>query len=176
MKTHALNSKIVRVRVIAMAVTDDECRRFADAGSSRTATADAKLVDLFVMGGLLGSYLHDRDWQRNHLRRIYGFTTGWLMSLGVKTPVTPITAERDRQEELFRTGKINYTSASLTVAPLQKFRTIAEEIGEVAEAIDKLEIARHSSTKRERTKHLVEELVQVAAVAVAWLEALEVAK
>ena len=97
MKTHALKSNVARARVLALALKNDECRRFVSAGASQTATADGKLVDLFVMGGLLGSYLHDRDWQRNRLLQVYGFTTGWLMSLGVKAPVILIDAERTRQ-------------------------------------------------------------------------------
>ena len=46
---------------------------------------------------------------------------------------------------------------------------LTEEIGEVAEAIDLLE----QVDSRARREHLITEIVQVAAVAVAWLESLE---
>ena len=51
------------------------------------------------------------------------------------------------------------------------FLSLGEEVGEVANAI--LELKEFDSDLRERTAaraHLLEEIVQVAAVAVAWLE------
>ena len=60
----------------------------------------------------------------------------------------------------------------MTAGEPRKFRILAEEIGEVANALDRLEMINCMTNQ----KHLREELVQVAAVAVAWLEALEVNK
>jgi NTP pyrophosphatase (non-canonical NTP hydrolase) len=85
-----------------------------------------------------------------------------------------IAAERVRQQELLRAGKFTYTAASPVADNNRKLRILVEEVGEVAEAIDHLEQLNHNSpaAKRQR-EHLREELIQVAAVAVAWLEALE---
>lgn len=175
LKNRPIKSNVIRARVLALALKNDEVQRFALAGGSQSATADDKLSDLFAIGGLLGSYLHHPDWMRNHLRRIYGFTTGWLMLLGVKAPIIVIDAERNRQEELLCQGKFLFTCASQVASANRKFRVLAEEIGEVAEAIDKLEMAEAelSSEIRQHQQHLITELFQVAAVAVAWLESLE---
>jgi hypothetical protein len=169
MKTHAQKPNVIRARVLALAVNHDEVQRYALAGGEKIASPDAKLADLFVMAGMLASAFRDPGWQRNHLRQLYGFTTGWLMSLGVNTPVVLINAERDRQQKLFLAGEFHFTCSSPTASAPRKFRILAEELGEVANALDRLE-ARHSSLN---ARHLIEELVQVAAVAVAWLEALE---
>lgn len=69
-----------------------------------------------------------------------------------------VDAERERQELKFPGRTI------ADVAPLTKLRILVEEVGEVAEALD-LEDA---NTERE----LRDELVQVAACAVGWLESL----
>ena len=81
-----------------------------------------------------------------------------------------IAAERVRQQELFRAGKFTFTCASTTADDNRKLRVLTEEVGKVAEAIDALE----NKNDWKRFDHLREELVQVAAVAVAWLEAMEV--
>jgi hypothetical protein len=81
-----------------------------------------------------------------------------------------IAQERVRQQELLRSGKITFSCSSPIVDDNRKLRVLTEEVGEVAEAIDALE----NKNDRKRFDHLREELVQVAAVAVAWLEAMEV--
>jgi NTP pyrophosphatase (non-canonical NTP hydrolase) len=80
--------------------------------------------------------------------------------------LTYVTAERERQERLKASGKFAATCAD--PMPLtEKLAVLAEEFGEVARAVcDGLGSGRE-------TDHgaLIDELVQVAAVAVAWLEA-----
>lgn len=110
------------------------------------------------------------DHPRLPLIAIYGLCVGWLMNLGVKRCQNLISAERDRQDELFHTGKLPFNCNSRVVDPLRKLRVLVEEVGEVAEAIDMLETY---GEKKQRIDHLIEELVQVAAVCVAWLESLE---
>ena len=89
-----------------------------------------------------------------------------------------IAQERSRQRELFRTGKISFDVSSATPDANRKLRVLVEEVGEVAEAIDQIEVCESSPTPCRRhlprlNKNLREELIQVAAVAVAWLESME---
>ena len=81
-----------------------------------------------------------------------------------------IAAERIRQKELLRDGKILFDCASPIVDADRKLRVATEELGEVAQAIDRLE---RKPTSVKQFRHLQEELVQLAAVVTAWLEAME---
>ncbi|MDE2104379.1 MAG: hypothetical protein KGL39_44485 [Patescibacteria group bacterium] len=82
-----------------------------------------------------------------------------------------VADERLRQRALFVAGQITFDVGSPLPDANRKLRVLAEEVGEVAEAIDFLE-EKNCAGRRE---HLRTELIQVAAVAVAWLESLEVA-
>ena len=74
-----------------------------------------------------------------------------------------ILSERLRQEKLMRAGKFPWTCATRNalVSKADKLSVLAEEFGEVARAINDDDPA-----------NLKEELVQVAACCLAWLEAL----
>jgi len=82
-----------------------------------------------------------------------------------------VAAERIRQQQLFRDGKFTFTCASPTADENRKLRVLAEEVGEVAEALDRIENSK--SNHRPAREHLRDELVQVAAVACGWLESME---
>lgn len=66
-------------------------------------------------------------------------------------------------------GKFPWTCKAARVSHEKKLAVLTEEVGEVARAIQDL-WADRTEAKR---AHLREELVQVAAVAVAWLESME---
>lgn len=85
---------------------------------------------------------------------------------------TQVRAERARQEWLWKEGKIPSTCASKIVPYSDKFVVLVEEVGEVARAIQAV-IAADKWAPEAEIAHLREELVQVAAVAVAWLESME---
>jgi hypothetical protein len=96
--------------------------------------------------------------------------------------VNLIALERQRQENLFHGGAHHFSVASASVNHDRKLRVITEEIGEVAKEIDLLEAITKgqresadsfSNRLKARREKLRKELVQVAAVAVAWLESLE---
>ena len=72
-----------------------------------------------------------------------------------------VAAERLRQEGLKASGRFDATCADNTLSAGQKLAILVEEVGEVARAICDRD-----------PEHMREELVQVAAVAVAWVEAL----
>lgn len=84
-----------------------------------------------------------------------------------------IAAERSRQRELFGTGKISFDCASPVPDANRKLRVLVEEIGEVAEVIDFHENAESERERKYQRDELQKELVQVAAVTVAWLESME---
>ena len=87
-----------------------------------------------------------------------------------------IARERVRQRELLLAGNITFDVASPIPDDNRKLRVLVEEVGEVAEAMDRLE--QNAPNKRQHRiarANIREELIQVAAVAVAWLESLEFA-
>jgi hypothetical protein len=86
-----------------------------------------------------------------------------------------VASERIRQESLVRDGKIPWTCSDPNIPDGGKSFVLGEEYGEVCRAAyecyncDTL-AARGSSEKR---KHLRLELIQLAAVAVAWVESID---
>lgn len=82
-----------------------------------------------------------------------------------------IDAERDRQEALRAAGRFAHTCASPNMADGDKLACLGEEFGEVAKAL--LQLHGTGSTT-DATMELRKELIEVAAVAVAWVEALDV--
>jgi NTP pyrophosphatase (non-canonical NTP hydrolase) len=85
--------------------------------------------------------------------------------------LTDVAAERVRQEQLRHDGRFPYTCAGDGLTPAEKLAVLAEEFGEVAREISD---ARNCRTEP-NPKRLRAELVQVAAVAVAWVESLDAA-
>lgn len=79
-----------------------------------------------------------------------------------------VIRERMRQEDLKLQGRFKYTCADHQLAPGEKLAILTEEVGEVARAI--LEGGNIVSDKH--SADLRKELVQVAAVALAWVESL----
>ena len=96
------------------------------------------------------------------------FKSPRMISLAV---LDRIARERKRQEELRESGKFTFTCRSPMMDDNKKLRVLVEEVGEVAEAIDRVESSKAGHLPAR--DHLRDELVQVAAVAVAWLESME---
>ena len=76
--------------------------------------------------------------------------------------IVAVAEERERQEELFRLGHLRWTAAHPECPDEKRLSALVEEVGEVARAL-------HDGESPERLR---EELIQVAAVAVAWVESL----
>jgi hypothetical protein len=84
-----------------------------------------------------------------------------------------VARERARQRDLYRTGRISFDCGSPIPDLNRKLRVLVEEVGEVAQDIDRLEDSRDARGRKFILEDLEKELVQVAAVAVAWLESLQ---
>lgn len=75
-----------------------------------------------------------------------------------------VNAERDRQEKLAESGKFPCTCADPEMPFDERLAVLTEEVGEVASA--------YQSFKAGKPDNLADELTQVAAVCVAWLESI----
>lgn len=79
-----------------------------------------------------------------------------------------VRRERFRQEELCRKGKFPATCADHKRPDAEKLPVLMEEVGEAARAM-----CEAGGATDVQSKGLRAELVQVAAVAVAWVEAID---
>ena len=87
-----------------------------------------------------------------------------------------IVKERARQEQLRLDGKFRATCATVGPDQMTEYEcgcVLVEEVGEVARACLGLLEAKEQDDPREYIDHLREELIQVAAVCVAWVERLD---
>ena len=80
-----------------------------------------------------------------------------------------IAQERCRQNALVAEGKFGWNCSTFNIDCSLKLAVLMEEIGEVAKEIADSGVGMPAAAQ----KRMQTELVQVAAVAVAWLEALE---
>jgi NTP pyrophosphatase (non-canonical NTP hydrolase) len=106
-----------------------------------------------------------------------------LASRIIDKPYAEIYAERDRQESLKVSGKFFWTCADKDVSHQAKLAVLAEEFGETArEVVDyDIGVAKYNVEKLEFPPHrklyflkrIRKELIQVAAVCVAWCEAID---
>ncbi len=103
--------------------------------------------------------------------------------MGQKEIMLEIIEERIRQEKLREEGKFLFTCASPHMPESEKLAVLAEEFGEVAKettdviiALAKLKATGDTTFNqriRARKQATRKELIQVAAVAMAWIEALD---
>ena len=99
------------------------------------------------------------------------------MPEAVRPPVTGrvlgmVYNERMRQEGMKAEGRFDFTCADDGLTNAEKLTVLTEEVGEVAREVltqDGRRLARDTLGTREA---LLNEVTQVAAVAVAWMEAL----
>lgn len=79
-----------------------------------------------------------------------------------------VVAERLRQRELLAVGRFKHTCDSREISNFHKLAILTEELGEVAREV--FEMHDKNDFSPERKAQLKKELIQVAAVTVAWLE------
>lgn len=78
-----------------------------------------------------------------------------------------VSRERTHQEALKNEGRFEHTCAD-EMDPFRKLAILGEEFGEVSRAL----LEKHGESNDRWNKDLRKELIQVAAVAVAWAESL----
>ena len=132
---------------------------------------DTLLLYLTFGAGQVADQIRLRHPFNAELERIAAWTIGWAECLAGKDVCALVHAERDRQIKLFVEGKISFECSSRVADPKRKLRVLVEEVGEVAQALKLREQGKPRPLAA--TEHLIEGLVQVAAVCVAWLESLE---
>jgi len=85
-----------------------------------------------------------------------------------------VFSERERQEELKRQGKFKYSCADFELDNGQCYMILGEEFGEVGHALNEMIGKVYSGREIDFAMLPVrEELIQVAAVAVAWVERID---
>jgi len=90
------------------------------------------------------------------------------MSAPDRTIWEVILMERGRQERLRASGKFRFTIADTRISHERRLTILLEEVGEVAKILNESD----ATGRPTYTLELTSELVQVAACAVGWLEAL----
>ena len=143
--------------------------------------SDRKLLGMSKALGWIAAGVETKNRRvlKDELECLLGFTFGWLMHGGVQMPFDKISDERDRQDRSFVEGKFSFNCASRVADGVRKLRVLMEEVGEVAQAVNDIEecsVAPNPCRKHlpKLRRHLISELVQVAAVCMAWLESMEV--
>ncbi len=92
----------------------------------------------------------------------------------VGTILFEIRAERIRQDELKAAGKFKMTCADPDMTDLRALSVLAEEFGEVSREVNEKEASEPGTLKfLEHKRKLREELIQMAAVCLAWVEKLD---
>lgn len=94
---------------------------------------------------------------------------GVRMKMYLQEALNAVAAERSRQEVLCNRGKFPWTAAQPGISDEKKLAVLAEEFGEVAKLVTESLI----DPNRRSIADLREELIQVAAVALGWSEALD---
>ena len=158
---------VTRRQKVFSVISWNQCRLLVRAEKSD----DDRLCGLVKGTGYLADCVILKNDPRDLLQRLAAYALGWAELLTAGDVLALIHAERDRQEMFLKTGKFTFTCASAVADSRRKLRVLVEEVGEVAEAIDILELTK--AGRKAAIKHLRDELTQVAAVAVAWLESME---
>lgn len=111
-----------------------------------------------------------RVWELEWLLNVLYSTTQWDYDNGhTNSVLSEVSAERERQEKL-KGVKFDHSCADTDWHDTRKLTVLAEEFGEVAHIVcDSIDPDNPINYHK-----LKEELIQTAAVCVAWIEALEV--
>ena len=141
--------------------------------ANEVQTADGRLAILVNHVGEIVDNIHPEG-RADDVTKVAASVVLWLRSLHLSDQdiAQRIADERIRQRELFANRSHTFSVDDPMVDWPRKLRVLVEEVGEVAHAIDQLDL--HPRSKSHKA-HLLTELIQVAAVCVAWLESMEVA-
>ncbi|HEV2692160.1 MAG TPA: hypothetical protein VG347_04625 [Verrucomicrobiae bacterium] len=136
-----------------------------DRRAARDFTMDVRLAWL---SGQVGNVANDTSHEHG-LLRVAAVAVAWLeaMELPAAFVHTSIAEEHLRQRQLFADKNISFVAEAPAADCWRKLRVLVKTLGRVAQAVEGWEAAPREATSRNR---LMAELVQVAAVAIVWLE------
>jgi hypothetical protein len=125
-------------------------------------------VRLAWLSGQVGSVANGTS-SEHSLLRVAAVAVAWLEAMGLPAAFvhTSITEEHLRQRQLFAAKKISFAADAPSMECWRKLRGLVKALGRVAQAVEGMEAAPREAMARNR---LMAELVQVAAVAIVWLE------
>jgi hypothetical protein len=131
------------------------------------------IPNTFIICGEDGNYCSDYCWQMgvamsSNVR--FGNVEKGIRKVEV---ITALVNERERQEKLKLEGRFQFTCADSELSNSEKLIVLLREIGEVAHAVNISGDKRESLLQQQHLSLLRTELIQVAAVAVAWAESIE---
>lgn len=98
------------------------------------------------------------------------------LALSRKGILLAISEERDRQDNLKAQGKFRYSCADPEPTDAWRFTVLGEEVGEVARELNESSVFHCEHADPSDDTKLESELIQVAAVCVAWLERIQARK
>jgi hypothetical protein len=84
-----------------------------------------------------------------------------------------VSNERDYQDRMFPPMTTRYALPDPNTPDGWKSAVLMEEVGEAAHEVNEMHLHRDSMARQATRLRLRDELIQVAAVAVAWIEALD---
>jgi hypothetical protein len=136
-----------------------------DRRAARDFTMDVRLAWL---SGQVGNVANSTSSEHN-LLRVAAVAVAWLeaMELPAAFVHTSIAEEHLRQRQLFADKRLSFAPDAPAMECWRKLRGLVKALGRVAQAVEGLEANPREASARNR---LMAELVQVAAVAIVWLE------
>ena len=144
-------------------------------GAGNYDSGDGSILQLFTHGESIQVEISDRNGRKGiHVPPSELLTGVRIMADDIPEATTRAVAavvqERARQRELWMAEKLPFNCDAEDIGLGEKLSALAEEFGEVAKEVNEANASIHP---REPMQRLRIELIQVAAVAVAWAESLE---
>lgn len=149
--------------------------RVIENGTARDTAADFNTdTKLAWLTGRVGNIVLTTR-RQDAVLSVAACAVAWLQSLkmGYTDIAYQIANERARQLDMYVLRKHLFRMDSPDVDWTRKLRVLVEEVGELAAAIDQLEARPQNKAAK---RNFTTELVQVAAVSVAWLQSFEEGK
>ena len=161
-----MTSRRIHAQSAVFREIEAQLRLTNDRAAARDFTMDVRLAWL---GGHVGNVANSTECAHS-LLRVAAVTVAWLeaMELPAVFIHTSIAEERLRQRRLYADKNILCPPDEPAFECWRRLRGLLKALGRVAEAVDGLETNPRSEIVRNR---LMAELVEVAAVAIVWLEA-----
>lgn len=158
-----------RVAIMELLSHDpDTMRQFIFGG--QTEAPENKLQMLTTLVGMTAGAINDEGWTRANLRKIYGYTSGWLAAMNIKRGQSAIMETRDLQNAMFAEGDIPVSMACKTHRNHLKLALLVGALGQIADHVRQFSTGNTSIACKE---NITEAVTELAALAVGWLESFQ---